>query len=697
VRTRLFAPVVVAGLLVATAGGTAAAHEPSRPDAREASQHAPASGSERGRPPADGDTTPVPVAVRDAATTLVVDGAVDGPTLRSHPLIDGVVHDPSLDRWIVRSSSPDAVARDLRREHLTVEPVAVLRATDQLAPAPAEPSDPYYPQHWGAKIAALPYGLATTAWTSPGPIVAVLDTGVAPHPELGSRLLPGADLIAPGGDGRTDPHGHGTKTALTVAAGADDGLGSVGSCPRCRILPIRVLDAKGSGTTKTVADGIRAAVELGAHVINISAAGTRQGGGFTYEDAAVSEATAAGVPILASAGNDGTTDRHYPAALDGVIAVAGHDESGARASLSTYGDWVDVAAPWCSVVGTSTGAVPYCGTSASAPFASGLVGLRRATVGAEPVTETRARLRAATRGTSWVASGRLDACAVVREAPVTATPVSALEWTLETAPSSLSLELAHPCGADHVRLEVPGHSASRSMVRGLGQVTFTSTPSFDLSAIPAGEHVLQVTVTDALGRLTTDSYPLVVSEGASGTTFHFTDVTVGSTHETSIYWLAERGITRGCSRSGDRYCPGDPVSRAQMASFLRAALSLPAGPTDKYVDVSPTSTHAASIGALWEARITRGCSSVGPSYCPSGLVTRAQMASFLTRALDLPMPADPVRFVDVPEGGAHADAVAALAAAGVTGGCSKDGTRFCPTASVTRAQMATFLRNALAG
>jgi hypothetical protein len=696
VRARISAPIVAALLLATTSA--AAAVELVVTDEPGSTDGAAAGVSDRALPVADAAETRRPVVrVQDAATTLVVDRAADPGALRRHPLVDRVEDHPSLDRWIVTSPSPARLARDLRAQHLEVDPVLVVRATDVLAPAPADPSDPYYPYHWGARMSELPYGLAAAGRPLQGPIVAVLDTGVAPHAELGDRLLPGLDLVSPGGDGRWDPHGHGTYTALTVAAAADDGLGSVGSCPGCRILPIRVLDAAGEGTSTAIADGIRSAVDLGADVINISAAGTRKGGSLSYEDSAVAYAAAAGVPILASAGNDGSTTLQYPAAIEGIIAVAGYDETGARASASSYGDWVDVAAPWCAVVGTSTGAGNYCGTSASAPFASGLVGLRRATVGTEPVTEVSSWLRAATRPVSWVAAGRLDACAVVREAPVRATLASLLEWTQGAAPSALSIDLAHPCGADHVRVEVAGHSSSRSLVRGVGRLSVASTPAFDLSAIPVGDHVLELTVTDALGRRTTDSHPLVVTEPVPAPVVLFTDVAVGSTHEAAIYWLADRGITRGCSPEGDRYCPAASVTRAQMASFLRSALALAPGPTDTYVDVSPGSTHAAAIGALWEAGITRGCAADGPRYCPSGSVTRAQMASFLTRGLDLPTPSDPTRFVDVPEGAPHADAVAALAAAGVTGGCSKDGTLFCPTAPVTRAQMATFLRNALAG
>ena len=78
-----------------------------------------------------------------------------------------------------------------------------------------------------------------------------------------------------------------------------------------------------------------------------------------------------------------------------------------------------------------------------------------------------------------------------------------------------------------------------------------------------------------------------------------------------------------------RYCPDVPVTRAQMASF-----ELPPGPVDGFVDVEPTSTHAAAVGAVRQSEITVGSSPDGRSYCPSPSVRRGQMASFFIRALD---------------------------------------------------------------
>jgi hypothetical protein len=440
-RTRLLAALIVS-LLVMSAGAASAVE----PDPTRGADDADllVTANERGRPGATpGAQFRRAVTARAAASTLVVSPSVDRGTLRRHPLVDRLEHDPDLDRWVVTTSSPDRLARDLQRQRHEAEPVVVVHASaDALAAPPAAPSDPFYRHHWGAQTTQLPYALAATRWPTRAPVVAVLDTGVAPHPELGDRLLAGVDLVTPGGDGRVDPNGHGTNTALTVAAAADDGRGSVGSCPRCRILPIRVLDAKGSGSSTAIAQAIRHAVDLGADVINISAGGVRSGGSFSYEDSAVAYAAAAGVPILASAGNDGSTTPQYPAAMEGIIAVAGHAESGGRASGSNYGAWVDIAAPWCSVVGTPTGASNYCGTSSATPFASGLVGLRRATVGAEPVETVRQQLRSATHPVSWVASGRLDPCAVVRSDAATATPRSSLQWTAGAAPTSLTFDLA---------------------------------------------------------------------------------------------------------------------------------------------------------------------------------------------------------------------------------------------------------------
>ena len=153
-----------------------------------------------------------------------------------------------------------------------------------------------------------------------------------------------------------------------------------------------------------------------------------------------------------------------------------------------------------------------------------------------------------------------------------------------------------------------------------------------------------------------------------------------------IIWMAEAGITSGCG-SGN-FCPKRTVTREQMASFLARALNLPASSTDFFAD-DETSGHEADINRLAASGITGGCAE--GKFCPTRAVTREQMASFLSRALDLaPSPTD---FFTDDEASAHENDVNRLAASGVTGGCAAN--RFCPSVNVTREQMAAFLHRAL--
>lgn len=155
-----------------------------------------------------------------------------------------------------------------------------------------------------------------------------------------------------------------------------------------------------------------------------------------------------------------------------------------------------------------------------------------------------------------------------------------------------------------------------------------------------------------------------------------------------IRWLVAEEITAGCT--ADRYCPRSPVTRAQMASFLRRATGIPTSAVNAFVD-DGSSVHEADINGVAAARITAGCTDV--RYCPGSTVTRGQMASFLARALGLPA-ASRDWFRD-DSGSMHEPAINRLAEAGITGGCANG--RFCPDASVTREQMAGFLRRAFGG
>jgi spore germination protein YaaH len=150
----------------------------------------------------------------------------------------------------------------------------------------------------------------------------------------------------------------------------------------------------------------------------------------------------------------------------------------------------------------------------------------------------------------------------------------------------------------------------------------------------------------------------------------------------SIEWLYMEGITGGCTAT--RFCPDATVTRAQMAMFLVRAMDLPVTSTD-YYDDDDGKTGESSVNALARAGITGGC---GPRrFCPTRSITRAQIAQFLVRALDLPVTT--TDYFDDDDGKTGESSINALAKAGLTAGCGPR--RYCPSASVTREQMAALL------
>ena len=119
----------------------------------------------------------------------------------------------------------------------------------------------------------------------------------------------------------------------------------------------------------------------------------------------------------------------------------------------------------------------------------------------------------------------------------------------------------------------------------------------------------------------------------------------------------------------------------------------PTGDTP-FTDVTPDVWWAKHVNRLAELEVTRGCATDPPRYCPDQPVTRAQMAAFLNRAFEFDAAA-PAGFTDT-EGSFAAAYIDALHASGITKGCAVEPLRFCPDQPTTRAQMAAFLNRARA-
>ena len=152
--------------------------------------------------------------------------------------------------------------------------------------------------------------------------------------------------------------------------------------------------------------------------------------------------------------------------------------------------------------------------------------------------------------------------------------------------------------------------------------------------------------------------PAAVALGVSGA---FTDDD-GSVHEADINGIAAVGITTGCGPN--LYCPGLGVTREQMATFLARALDLSPVSVGPFGDIGG-SIHAGNINAIAVAGITTGCTP--SSFCPTQPITRDQMATFLVRSLDLPS-STAIPYTDLGNT-THAADIAAIAAAGITTGC----------------------------
>ena len=242
------------------------------------------------------------------------------------------------------------------RKLFAIVGTAGLIAVAAAGPAAGASSDPYFAKQWG-----LVKVQAEQAWpvaNGTGALVAVVDTGVdLTHPDLDGNIVsyPDADMVEPDGtctgnakrgrtctqDGAQDKNGHGTHVAGVIAAETNNAIGVAGVAPAAKILPVRVLDAGGSGTDEQIASGIRYAADKGADVINLSLgypSGVDQVakalGWLKPVENAIAYAWSKGAVIVVAAGNDSVPICAEPSGVANVVCVGATDQFDLRSYYS---------------------------------------------------------------------------------------------------------------------------------------------------------------------------------------------------------------------------------------------------------------------------------------------------------------------------------------------------------------------------
>jgi thermitase len=250
----------------------------------------------------------------------------------------------------VDGSVPAAIAE------LKSNPAVAYAEPNWIYHAEATPNDPRYSQLWGLAKISAPLAWNTTTGSG-GVTVGVVDTGITTdHLDLAANVVPGYDYV----QGDTDPrdyNGHGTHVAGTIGARGNNAIGVTGVNWQVSLMPVRVLDANGSGSNINVTAGFTYACTHGATIVNASLGGT--GYSTPMRDAI---AACPNTLFVVAAGNDGVNDDttpHYPCNygaapdnLPNVICVAATDPSDNLASFSNYGASVDLAAPGVEIAST---------------------------------------------------------------------------------------------------------------------------------------------------------------------------------------------------------------------------------------------------------------------------------------------------------------------------------------------------------
>jgi serine protease len=467
--------------------------------------------------------------------------------------ISAAGEDFKVKRMTAIPSQPEFVPREILVKFEMVEiysknPNVEYAEPNAICYAFMVPNDLLYEYQWHFDSAVHGGINMESAWDvqeggDPSVLIGVLDTGVAYEnyrryvlaPDLaGTSFVPGYDFI--NNDSHpNDDHSHGTHVTGTIAQTTNNNLGVAGIAFNCSIMPVKVLNAQGSGTAQTLADGLYFAANNSAKVINMSL-GWPPGydPGSTVRDA-IAYAYNAGVTLIAASGNDGESAVNYPAAYDDyVIAVGATRYDEAVAYYSNTGSSLDLTAPGGDVTvdqngdGYGDGVLQqtfdkrpsdfgywfYQGTSMASPHVVGVAALVIAN-GVTGPDNVRSALQTTAEDhgdDGWDSEygwGIVDAAAALGGAPQ---PLGAISGTVTDAKTLSSIEGA-------------------TVTDGTRSALTDANGSYTIVDVPAGIY----TVTASAGGYENASQSVTVEAGETATAdFALTPVPVQTMHMASI-------------------------------------------------------------------------------------------------------------------------------------------------------------------
>ncbi len=495
---------------------------------------------------------------------------------------------------VFRHANPKAVLAKLRKK-------GAVEFAEQNAYAYAfgVPNDTYYKYQWHMKRIGM-----EDAWdlsTGEGAIVAVVDTGVRQNlTDLDqTKFTAGYDFVNNDTD-PTDDNGHGSHVTGTIAQSTNNTKGVCGIAYNATIMPVKVLNAYGSGTYTQIVDGINWAVEHGANIINLSLGGSSPS---TLLEQAINNAWEKGVLVVCAAGNSGTNAPNYPAAYENAVSVAATAGNDTLASYSNYGSTVDIAAPGGdygdyngdgysdrilqnTFSGTSTGYYFYSGTSMASPHVAGAAAL----IKAKKPSLTNAEIRDILYNTAddlgssgkdtTFGYGMVNALAALHY-------VETLEPDSQPPKADFSYELkTYP----HVAFtdKSTGNVTSWSWEFGDGETSAEQNPSHTYAA--AGAYTVTLTVTDNLGATGSISKNVTVSAPAAATSMYVSAISMSISRPSYSYYYARSTIIV-------KDTSGKPVSGATVSiSWSGVVSGTASGKTDSSGQIRFNSRTSRSRG-----------------------------------------------------------------------------------------------------